>query len=477
MDNDSYIKRMLSRLTDASDASLFCVYNGVQKQEISARKFVEDVSLSAAYFVENKIRTQKIALAASNSYQWITTYLAIIASGNIAVLLNQDLPQDILQWQCEKADVSFLCTDEEYLPSLSRSLPNITSILFSDLKSTQCISSKALYSQNSDDTVCIFFTSGTTGKSKAVEITSDNLYYSTVNFSDQYSIPQVNRVCVPVPFYHSFGLQNILACLYNIKTICIGRGVRYLFMDIPELKPDLLVAVPSIVESYVKLLKASDTESFYKQYCRHQLYGICFAGASLKESVLSYLLSKGLVMSVNYGMTEILAPAWSIIDDISRYRSAGKFTKTTHYRFVDNELLLTGPTLMKGYYKDAEETQSVIEDGWIHTGDLGYCDEDGYFYLTGRKKNVIILSNGENVNPEEIEAQFGNCESILECMVYADGKGICADVYSHNQEDSAIFIKKYNKSVPRYQQVYKINYTTTPLEKTGSGKIKRKANV
>ena len=182
-------------------------------------------------------------------------------------------------------------------------------------------------------------------------------------------------------------------------------------------------------------------------------------------------------MSVNYGMTEILAPAWSIIDDISRYRSAGKFTKTTQYRFVDNELLLTGPTLMKGYYKDAEETQSVIEDGWIHTGDLGYCDEDGYFYLTGRKKNVIILSNGENVNPEEIEAQFGNCESILECMVYADEKGICADVYSHNQEDSAIFIKKYNKSVPRYQQVYKINYTTTPLEKTGSGKIKRKANV
>ena len=133
--------------------------------------------------------------------------------------------------------------------------------------------------------------------------------------------------------------------------------------------------------------------------------------------------------------------------------------------------------MMKGYYKDPEETAKLFEDGWLHTGDMGYCDKDGYYYITGRKKNVIILSNGENVNPEEIEAQWGACEAIEECMVYSDGKGICADVYTTEPEIADRFIKAYNENMPLYRQVYKINYTTTPLEKTGSGKIKRKANV
>ena len=135
------------------------------------------------------------------------------------------------------------------------------------------------------------------------------------------------------------------------------------------------------------------------------------------------------------------------------------------------------PAIMNGYYKNPGETAKILEDGWLHTGDLAHCDENGYYYLIGRKKNVIILSNGENVNPEEIEAQLGECPEILECMVYGDKKGICADVYMNNESAVADFIKKYNEAVPLYRQIYKVNYSFTPLEKTGTGKIKRKENA
>lgn len=142
----------------------------------------------------------------------------------------------------------------------------------------------------------------------------------------------------------------------------------------------------------------------------------------------------------------------------------------------DGEILLKSDAVMKGYYKDPEETARVVRDGWLHTGDLGYCDECGNYYFTGRKKNTIILSNGENVNPEEIEADWSRCEAIEECLVYADEKGICADVYVSNQDQASRFIKDYNERIPRCHQVYKVFYSDRPLEKTSSGKLKRKGN-
>lgn len=114
----------------------------------------------------------------------------------------------------------------------------------------------------------------------------------------------------------------------------------------------------------------------------------------------------------------------------------------TSCRVEDNELMLSGPSLMKGYYKDPAGTAAVIKNGWLKTGDLVRYDDDGYFYITGRKKNVIILSNGENVNPEEIEKILNTSDDILECMVYSDKKGILADIYTENKKSAAAFIKK-----------------------------------
>jgi len=479
MENYSIVKSMISKFSlERKEKTAFSLYNGETVMDITYQDFAKDILCAAGYFVSHNVKNRHIAIMAPNSYDWLVSYYAIIGTGNVAVLMNQDLPADILQWQCEKADVSLICTDEETMQSVRNAVTEVKSVSFKELKQDDAVSLEMLHDIKTEDTIQMLFTSGTTGNSKAVELTSGNWSAVMHTFDEMYFMNDVERISIPVPFYHALGLENVIISLFHGKTVCLGRGVKYLFMDLAELNPDVMIAVPSIAESLAKILRRCTGPKDYQKYIGKNLWQICFAGAALKEPVLRALLEHDFTMSVNYGMSEIPgAVSWGIIDKEERYRTAGKFTPGTQFRFVDNELLIKSPVLMKGYYKDLEATEKVIEDGWIHTGDLGRVDEDGYFFLTGRKKNVIILSNGENVNPEEIETNFGACMDILECMVYGDGKGICADIFTENQEAVKEFVVKYNKGTPSYRQVYKINYTTVPLEKTGSGKIKRKVNI
>ena len=182
-------------------------------------------------------------------------------------------------------------------------------------------------------------------------------------------------------------------------------------------------------------------------------------------------------MEVGYGMTETTGVGtWGRWDE-AHATSVGKAYGNFQCRIHEGEILIKGPFVIKGYYKDPEETEKITDNGWIHTGDMGRCDEDGHFYITGRKKNVIILSNGENVNPEELEEILYRCPAVQECMVYGIPKGICADICTKDPETVSAYVKQYNLQVPLYRQIFKLNCTAEPLEKTGSGKIKRKENI
>ena len=479
MENYSIIKNMIKQFAfERSGKTAFSLFDGEVVKAISYQDFAQNILQVAGYFVSRNITRRHIAIMAPNSYDWLVTYFAVIGSGNIAVLMNQDLPSDVLQWQCDKADVSMVCTDQEVFELAKENLIGVECVCFEELKSDAAITVDMLYDTQEEDTIQMLFTSGTTGKSKAVEHSANNWKNMMPTHGVRLKSEKVERVCIPVPFYHSLGLESVSVSLFNAKTICIGRGIKYLFMDMAFLNPDLVVMVPSMVESLAKILKRIIDPAERTKYIGSNLHHIGYAGAVLKEPVLRALLEQGFTMSVNFGMSEIPgASTICIVKNKEHYRSAGKFTPNTEYRFEEGELLLKSARVMKGYYKDPVETVSVIRDGWLHTGDLGYVDENGYFFLTGRKKNVIILSNGENVNPEEIETSFGACMDILECMVYGDGKGICADVYTNSPEAVKSFVKEYNKGIPLYRQVYKVNCTATPLEKTGSGKIKRKVNI
>ena len=475
MENNSLFKTLLRRFTAAQeDAIAFSIYDGQNIANFSYSQFAKDILTAAGYFKENKICNQHIALLAPNSYEWLVAFFAVFATGNTAILLNPDLPPELLQQQCEHADVSLICA-ENILASEVFADGSLDWVSFAQLKTADALSVEAFYDYEPNDTVIMMFTSGTTGKSKAVEYSADNVQSYLENLLEIMVLP--DKMLLVVPLYHILGLMATLFRLINLQTVCIGRGMRYLIADIPVLNPSYISMVPSVMDSLVKLLKHSKTDEQRQRYIGNQLERISVGGAGVKPELCRYMLQLGIQIQSAYGMSETTGTGTCCFLNENNIGTIGKPYGRTKLRIADGEILIKSPSVMKGYYKDPEETAKVIVDGWLHTGDMGYCDEDGYYYITGRKKNVIILSNGENVNPEEIEAKFGECEDIEECLVYSDGKGICADIFTKDQASVKSFVKAYNESMPFYRQVYKINYTEEPLPKTGSGKIKRKENL
>lgn len=324
------------------------------------------------------------------------------------------------------------------------------------------------------------FTSGTTGKSKIAEFSAFNIESAIDGHSSDFAGVENQRqrvMAAVLPMHHIAGIMSyVLLPQYKLWTVCIGRGAKYMLMDVPVLNPNHIYVVPAVLNSIIKILKTekvagkNQIESYWKNLD-------IFVGAAMIpiEDIL-FLQSCGFRLNMAYAMTETCGAGLGCNIDIQCPQTIGKPNKNVQCRIQNGEILIKSDAIMKGYYKDPAETAKILKDGWLHTGDLGWCDGQDNYYITGRKKNTIILANGENVNPEEIEAVWSRCEAIQECLVYADDKGICADVYASDQKKAAQFIKDYNDSVPRYHQVYNVVYAETPLEKTASGKLKRKGN-
>lgn len=477
MEEKGFIHNLLNRFATADGQLVaFSIYDGNQLTDITYHQFLRDILKTAGFFAENQIHNQHIALAAPNSYHWIVAFYGILASGNIAVLINPALPADIIAEQCRQADVTVFCCETKATDEL-KSVSNGMQLLYiDDILNANPIRFEDIYNTADDETIILLGTSGTTGKSKIVEVSSKNMWGSLLNSDQASHVKGLERCILVLPLYHIGGVMSATSSFYRSKTLCIGRGASYIFPDMAILNPTQVPFVPSMMESVEKLFRRNMDPVGRAKYVGSNLQRIMVAGAAPKQSTCQYFIDQGIAVETAYAMTETTgAGTWAELNE-SNVGTIGKMYGNLQICFQAGELLMKGDAVMKGYYKDPEETAKVIEDGWLHTGDMGYCDENGYYYITGRKKNVIILSNGENVNPEEIEAKWGSCTHILECMVYSDGKGICADVYTENQEAAAAYIKEYNYGMPMYRQVYKVNYSATPLEKTSTGKIKRKEN-
>lgn len=478
MKNSDFIKENINCFASAENLQAFSIYNGEVIKDISYKQFADDILKSAGYFKTNGIVKQHIALIAPNSYEWIVTFFAVLSSGNTAVLLNPALPSEMLQLQCKIADVTIACVENNESSELQPTLSGEIQLLhYDNIASAEPMKINEVYSPSANETIVLMFTSGTTGKSKAVQFSSENFQSSFTAWGDTHMHSGMEREFLILPAFHIGGIYCIFETALRFHTLCIGRGPKYIFADMHVLNPTDITLVPLILESIAKIYRKVKTKEDRQRYFGKNFQRISVCGAPSKPEVIHFMMSQGILMASLYGMTETTADGIRCFLDDSHIGATGKLSPSMQCRIQDGELLLKGPSVMKGYYKDAAATAEIIQDGWLHTGDLGYCDADGYYYITGRRKNVIILSNGENVNPEEIEAKFSECHDILESLVYSDGKGICADVYAEDHEAAKEFIKNYNNSVPMYRQVYKVNYLSSPLEKTGSGKIKRKGNV
>lgn len=454
----------------------FSLYDGKQIHNITYKQFSDDIFQAAGYFKKKNIYKQHIALMAPNSYEWMLIFFAITSSGNIPVLLNPDLPPELLYQHCKMADVTIICLNSND-SELTSSFKDITLLPFTTIRSSSPLLVDEIYVTNSNETALLLFTSGTTGQSKVVELTASNLFYGSNDICRALEELQTETALSIIPFFHIAAFRGILAMLQLKRSILMGRGIKYIFMDLAALNPDGLLMVPSIAETLVKLLAHKTDINERQKITGTKLRTIFLGGATIKPDIVRSLIDLGFKINIAYGLTETTAAGMHYTVDNEHLNALGKISDYMQCRISDGELLLKGPSIMKGYYKDPKSTADILQDGWLHSGDLGYCTQDGYYYINGRKKNVIILSNGENVNPEEIEAVFSECSCILESIVYSDGKGICTDIYTDNCITAKNFIIRYNASVPLYRQVYKVNYFNTPLEKTSSGKIKRKENI
>mgnify|MGYP003291491487 CR=1 FL=1 len=479
-----------------------------------------DVKAIASWLIKEGYRGKHIAVIGSTSYPWISTFLGILCSANVVVPVDKMLSAKEMLNILEMGDVDTVFVSEEFAhlsESIKQSNSRITKVIcFADGYFGEILQTEAVSLPHIDPEAMaeILFTSGTTGVSKGVMLSQKNL---CANISDYYSLNILDKThCEPVamsvlPIHHTYELTiGHLGMLYRGVTICINDRLENIAANMNRFKPGFILVVPAIAEAFYKKIMDGITSganqrkiAFAKRInricsifgidIRRKLYkslldkfggnltSIVVGGAALRRDVAETFTEFGVNMFQGYGLTECAPLVASNYPRGNRLGSVGKPISCMTAKIENGEILVKGDCVMLGYYKNPEATAEVIpEDGWFHTGDLGYLDDDGYLYITGRSKNLILLSNGKNIYPEELEAQLMTIDGIKDVMVYErDGK-ICAAFHPVDINDTDVIhhiktsLNEVNAELPSYKKIVAYDFIAREFPKTTTLKIKRK---
>lgn len=446
-----------------------------------------------------------IALIGKSSYPWIISYFGIVNSGSVAVPLDASLPASDLYDLLNRSDSSAVFydkTQKSVAEEIRDNCPAITNIfclqeeesaddkyLYSLPKLIQEFSGNTYETEIDPDKMCtLMFTSGTTGKSKGVMLSNRNLA-SNVEASVVQIEPGTVSLSV-LPIHHSYCLtSDILKSLSLGSCVCINDSMLHFSKNLNKFKPKVILLVPLIIETIYHQLRDTKADIPKEMIAKAAFGGnleiIFSGGAYLNPDLVDFFAEYGISILQGYGMTEC-SPVISSNNQIDcKNGSIGKPLKNCSIKFVDEEICVKGSSVMMGYYKMPNETAEALdEDGWLHTGDLGYMDDDGYLYITGRKKNLIILSNGENISPEELENALGKNDLVMEVLVRENGQTIEAEIFpdleyaeKHNINDINAELQKiiddFNKNMPLYKRITSFKTRDTEFEKNTTKKIKR----
>ncbi len=441
-----------------------------------------------------------VAVIGATSYGWLVSYFGIVNSGSVAVPLDAGLPAEEVCELIDRADVTVLVADEirkDVMDIVRDRCPKLKHLISMQKETSddKALSLWRVVEENRGafdfvpdaDTLCtIMFTSGTTGKSKGVMLTQRNMAENATCLD--MKIPERTVIMSVLPIHHAYCLSmDILKGISLGSIICINDSLLRVAKNIKLFQPNMILMVPLMIETMAKKLEESawlpaavvKAKVFGKQF-----HTICSGGAYLNPAYIDMFARYGITIQQGYGMTEC-APvistnlSWNIRKD-----SVGQLLPNCEAKTVDEELWVRGSSVMMGYYKMPEETEQTLEDGWLKTGDLGYADADGFVYLTGRKKNLIITKNGENVSPEELENKLGEQRLVQEVLVRENEGVIEAEIFPDyeyakkkkiNDIRAALqeIIDTYNQGAPAYKKIYGLKVRETEFEKTPSKKIKR----
>ncbi len=534
--------------------------------EITYEQFGKDViNFGTAIINKLGLKDKRIVIIGENTYHWYVSYMAMLCGTGIAVPVDKELPENEIENVIKRSKASaviFSTKKQETIKKIQEKLPDVQ--YFIQMNSDSEINQKNVgmnylieqgkqivkNGDNSfvkinvepDEFKVLIFTSGTTSNSKGVMLCNRNLAANINAVSAYVKLTSEDRFMSILPLHHTYeSTIGFLLPLAVGASIAVCQGLKYIVPNLQEAKPTALLTVPLLIENLYKKINANIKKSKKENIVNSMIHltnALKAVGVDVKKKVFSeiydnlggkikYIVSAaapidakigkwlediGIIFLQGYGLTETapiaaLTPAFD-----TKVGSAGKAVVEAELK-IDNpnengegEVLIKSPTLMLGYYEDEEATNKAIEilDGerWFHSGDIGYLDEEGFLYITGRCKNVIVTQNGKNIYPEEIELLLGDIPEIRESLVYgkeSDGKKdekgliISAKVIPNYEEIERIYgkdlpeeqiyniiwgkIKTVNKKLTSYKAIKNLEIKHEEFEKTTTMKIKRYAEL
>ena len=513
---------------------------------ITHKEFRENINALGTTLIQMGLKDKRIALISENRYEWELSYLAVAAGVGVIVPLDKALPDNELESLILRSQVEAIIYSSRYDAIMNtlreKKNTNLKYFISMDLEeNTQGIyAEKALVEKgkklladakiDAEKMGIMLFTSGTTAMSKAVMLSHKNLVTNVMDIIQRFDLTDEDRFLSFLPLHHVF--ECTVGFLYPISiggSIAFCEGVKHMAENIKEFEITAMISVPAVFDIiYRKVMKTIEKKGklanlekgkkvsqfllkmkidLRKQLFKevHESLGpklklVVTGGAALDPETEKGFNDLGFDVEQGYGLTETAPVIAAETPKSRRLGSIGKKFPSVEVKIDDpdeegiGELMAKGPSIMLGYYENEEATKSALEsDGWFHTGDLARIDKDGFIYISGRKKSVIVLNNGKNVFPEEIETLLNKVEGIKETFVFEkkedDGdvkvcveivydKELIKELYNiEGEENIKEFlwdkVKEVNKLMPKYKYVREMVITEEPLIKTTTLKIKR----
>ena len=460
---------MVAYLIERLRSSKAEILVGADGKKAAKEQFIQDIEKACGFW--NRYFQGKghhVGLIAENSYLWLVQCMGIIASGNIVAAYNYNLPDEEIQYLADASDTELLLCDAGLSQEYSFLKPQIPVMELPDAAGGEAAE---IEENGDDDTVMILFSSGTSGKSKPVPLTKRNfMAYGKQCVKEKGG----ETTLMPLPLYHIGGMYGYYELIKGSSLIL--SSAKYLLRDVGRERITRAFFVPAMV----RLLLQKWEEGAIPESQMESLKNVVSLGAPLAAADEAKLEERGIALENFYGLTEttglLSGPGGPL-----KKGTAGKVMPYVELKIVGGEIAARGANVMNGYYKRDQETEAVLRDGWIYTGDLGEIDEDGYLTLIGRQKNIIILANGENISPEELENGLYRCPLVTECRVYEKDGKICADIYTRpdgtdlESRKQAIeeFCRRFNRTLSPASRIAQFYISQQELEKNAVGKIKR----
>lgn len=501
------------------------------------------------------LKGKRIAIIGENRYEWEIAYLSIVCGTGIVVPFDKSLPENELKSVIERSEVEAIFYSDKYEETLEKikclGIGKLKHLISMDLN----IHKDGNYSQkeliengkkliesgnkefinskiNPEEMSIMLFTSGTTSVSKVVALSHKNICSNLMDLGNVLDVDSKDVFLSILPIHHVFECTvGFLLSLYSGAQTVFCDGLRHITENLKEYNVSIMACVPAIYERIFKIIRKSlekrglleeilENEEKYKNSTMgekkeifkeiHDMLGgnikmFISGAAALDSKIEAKYRNLGFNMVQGYGLTETSPVVGIGTNKNYRLGSIGKAVPSVEAKIVDSnkegigELAVKGPSIMIEYYGNKKATKEALIDGWFYTGDLAQIDDDGYIFIRGRKKSVIVLKNGKNIFPEEMENLVNKIEGVEESLVFGKvasedkddikinvkiifDREIVKDVYKV-ETDEQIYnalrskIKEINKTMPQYKTIKGIILSEEPLIKTSTNKIKRQANI